>query len=64
MRKFLLAALLAALATPAIAQDQDDPWQPKAFVEIDNPAWSRTAVLYSAGGTLNRAILLAVRSAR
>lgn len=46
MRKFLLAALLAALATPAIAQDQDDPWQPKAFVEIDNPAWSRTAVLY------------------
>lgn len=46
MRKVLLAALFAALSTPAMAQAGGDPWEPKPFVEINNPAWSRTAVLY------------------
>jgi len=46
MRKLAFAALLAALTTPAMAQGADGAWQPKPFVEIEHPDWSRNAVLY------------------
>lgn len=41
----VLGALLASIAAPAAAE-ATDPWTPKPFVEIENPEWSRTAVLY------------------
>ena len=41
-----LAAIAAALlAAPAAAQDAD-PWTPKQYVQLENPEWSRDAVLY------------------
>ena len=47
MLKPVLAALLAASATIASAQPAADAaWQPKPYVELTNPEWSRDAVLY------------------
>ncbi|RPF72257.1 alpha-amylase family glycosyl hydrolase [Aurantiacibacter spongiae] len=48
MPKFALALTLAALYLPLVptaAQDAD-PWQPRPYATIENPAWSRDAVLY------------------
>ena len=46
MRNALLAAVLALCAAPLAAQQADDPWQPRPFVKIEAPEWSRDAVLY------------------
>ena len=51
MRKIAALALALALAPLLIAGCNEalgtsDPWEPKSFVEIDNPEWSRDAVLY------------------
>ncbi|APE26866.1 alpha-amylase family glycosyl hydrolase [Aurantiacibacter gangjinensis] len=52
MRKSLLASAvaLAAIAAPALADNHTqaaaNPWQPQSFVQIENPEWSRDAVLY------------------
>lgn len=48
MRKLLTTAAAFALgavpASPALAED--DSWAPRPFVTIENPDWSRDAVLY------------------
>ena len=46
MRKFAIAAMLAAYTAPAVAQGAEGPWQPQPFVEIEAPEWARDAVLY------------------
>ncbi|MCB2067582.1 MAG: alpha-amylase, partial [Erythrobacter sp.] len=45
MLKTAFGLALALLAAPLAAQ-QADPWQPRPFVEITHPDWSRQAVLY------------------
>lgn len=43
----LLAVLsVASLALPAAAQDTPDPYQPRPYVQIEHPEWSRAAALY------------------
>ena len=42
----LLSLALLAVAAPLAAQDAGDPWQPKPYVEIEHPDWSKDAVLY------------------
>lgn len=44
MRKFALALSAALLAASPVAAKS--PWQPKPYVELKHPAWSKDAVLY------------------
>ncbi|RIV83617.1 alpha-amylase family glycosyl hydrolase [Aurantiacibacter zhengii] len=45
MLRIALTAAIALMATPLAAQ-QADPWQPRPYVQIEAPEWSRDAVLY------------------